>query len=126
MVAGVATPQSVLGMLLAPGGQGSRLQARVMGRCMWSAIPVQAPLLFLLHALQEAAGEEGHGHEQDDGTTDDGGDDGHLEAKGLMGYHSCEGDKTSFWVWLTQASQQSPSLPSGSPVSQGRHGGAGS
>lgn len=60
------------------------------------------PPLAPLHALQEAAGKEGHGHEQDDGTADDGGDYSHLKAEGLMGHHGCEGDKTSSQAWLTQ------------------------
>lgn len=62
-----------------------------------AALPVEAPLLGPLHALQEAAGEEGHGHEQDDGAADDGGDHSHPEAKGLVGRHSCRRDKTSSW-----------------------------
>lgn len=58
-------------------------------------IPVSTPLLTLLHALEEAAGEEGHGHEQDDGTAHNGGDHCHLEAEGLMGWHSCKGKTTA-------------------------------
>lgn len=59
-----------------------------------AASPV-GPWLPALHTLHEAAGEEGHGHEQDDGTADNGGDHSHLEAKGLIGWHGCEGDKTA-------------------------------
>lgn len=50
--------------------------------------PVSTPLLTLLYTLEEAAGEEGHGHEQDDGTAHNGGDHCHLEAKGLVRRHS--------------------------------------
>lgn len=60
-----------------------------------ATIPVSTPLLTLLHALEEAAGEEGHGHEQDDGTAHNGGDHCHLEAKGLVGWHSCKGKTTA-------------------------------
>lgn len=64
--------------------------------------PVGAPLVTFLHALEEAAGEEGHGHEQDDGTAHDGGDDGHLEAEGLVGWHSWRGDNHQLLVQLSQ------------------------
>lgn len=53
-----------------------------------ATVPVGTPLLTLLHALEEAAGEEGHGHEQDDGTAHDGGDHCHFEAEGLVRWHS--------------------------------------
>lgn len=33
--------------------------------------PVRSPLLTPLQTLHEAAGEEGHGHEHDDGAADD-------------------------------------------------------
>lgn len=42
-------------------------------------------LLTPFHAADEAAGEEGHGHEQTDGVKDGGGDHGHLEVEGLLG-----------------------------------------
>lgn len=91
------TPEAVPGQLLAPGcGQGSRPQAPLPRGC-WATMPVEAPLLGPLHALQETAGEEGHGHEQDDGAADDGGDHSHPEAKGLMGRHSCKRDETRSW-----------------------------
>lgn len=49
--------------------------------------PVGSVLLILLHTLEEAAGEEGHGHEQDDGAAHDGGDHCHLEAEGLVWWY---------------------------------------
>lgn len=60
-------------------------------------VPVSATLLALLHALEEAAGEEGHGHEQDDGAAHDGGDDRHLEAEGLVWWHSWRKKTSSSW-----------------------------
>lgn len=50
-------------------------------------LPVGSVLLILLHTLEEAAGEEGHGHEQDDGAAHDGGDHCHLEAEGLVWWY---------------------------------------
>lgn len=55
-----------------------------------AAVPAGAPLLTSLHTLKQTAGEEGHGHEQDDGAAHDGRDYGHLEAEGLVWWHSCE------------------------------------
>lgn len=47
-----------------------------------------SPLLFFLlifsDAVQQAAGDEGHGHEEDDGWAHDGGQDGHAEPKVLI------------------------------------------
>lgn len=97
MAVGAGTPGAVPGRLLAPGsGQGSRPPSPSLEDA-GATMPVEAPLLGPLHALQEAAGEEGHGHEQDDGAADDGGDHSHPEAEGLVGRHSCERDKTSSW-----------------------------
>lgn len=48
---------------------------------------VKVLLLSPLHTLQEATGEEDHGHEQDDGAADDRGDHSHPEAEGLMSCH---------------------------------------
>lgn len=60
-----------------------------------ATVPVSTPPLIFLHTLEEAAGEEGHGHEQDDGTAHNGGDHCHLKAEGLMRWHSCKGKKTT-------------------------------
>lgn len=72
-----------------------------------ATMPVEAPLLGPLHALQEAAGEEGHGHEQDDSTADDGGDHSHPEAEGLMGHHSCK-RQDQLLAWSIEVQQWRP------------------
>lgn len=53
-------------------------------------LPVSPLLLPLFHTPHEAAGEEGHGHEQNDGRADNGCHHSHPEAKGLVRRHGCK------------------------------------
>ena len=68
-----------------------------------ASVPVGRPLAPL-HAPHEAAGEEGHGHEQDDSAADNGGDHGHLEAEGLVRRYGCEGDRATSCTGLARPS----------------------
>lgn len=46
-------------------------------------------LLVLSDAVQQAACDEGHGHEEDDGQAHDGGQNGHTEPEVLVTRESC-------------------------------------
>lgn len=46
-------------------------------------------LLVLSDAVQQAARDEGHGHEEDDGQAHNGGQNGHTKSKVLVTRQSC-------------------------------------
>lgn len=54
-------------------------------------------LFVLSDAVQQAAGDEGHGHEEDDGQAHDGCQNGHTEPEVLVMRESCRPREAADW-----------------------------